>query len=32
MDAGAETLSGKDRYKSGVIEYRKMGRVQHEAI
>ncbi len=25
MDKGAETVTGKDRYKSGVMEYRKMG-------
>lgn len=25
MDIGAETVTGKDRYKSGVMEYRKMG-------
>lgn len=25
MDTGAETVTGKDRYKAGVLEYRKMG-------
>ncbi len=25
MDKGAKTVTGKDRYKSGVMEYRKMG-------
>ncbi|TVR64812.1 MAG: form I ribulose bisphosphate carboxylase large subunit [Gemmatimonadales bacterium] len=25
MDTGAETVTGKDRYKAGVMEYRKMG-------
>jgi len=25
MDKGSETVTGKDRYKSGVMEYRKMG-------
>ena len=25
MDQGSQTIKGKDRYKSGVMEYRKMG-------
>jgi hypothetical protein len=25
MDTKARTVTGKDRYKSGVLEYRKMG-------